>query len=159
VRSACVQAARAARAAVVRKPLHTHTSGHMQDHDADAFAPSNLQDRSHGLQAERSSTSPLKSASPHMATALWLAQGLLLPRCTRRVAEGGVMAHELAGQVRAGKEGASRVVHTMAELKFALSVLGVGTGLLMLARHAESPVPLAHGRGRRARRESSTGEQ
>ena len=68
-----------------------------------------------------------------IATALWLSQGLALPRCDRRGAEAAVV-HEAAQQ-------SSGVVRSLSDLHFALSVLVVGGGALLLAERADSAMP------------------
>ena len=75
-------------------------------------------------------------------TAMWLCQGLALPRCSRRITAPAAWG-DGDGSGRANQD-KSRVVHTLAELRFALSVLGVGAGALILGRKVSSPgAPLA----------------
>lgn len=71
----------------------------------------------------------------HMALA-W-SQALALPRCDRRSAEEtGPLGDEEAGRGRAGA--ASRFFYTLAELRFAVGVLGLGAGVLCLASEADA---------------------
>ena len=79
-------------------------------------------------------------------TAMWLCQGLALPRCSRRITAPAAWG-DGDGSGRANQD-KSRVVHTLAELRFALSVLGVGAGALMLGRKVSSSgAPLADEQG------------
>ena len=68
-----------------------------------------------------------------MVTALWLSQGLALPRCDRRGAEDAI-AHEAAQR-------SSGVARSLSELQLALSVLVVGGAALLLAERADSAMP------------------
>ena len=106
-----------------RASLHMHTHTQSPAHQAFEEAPASAR------SARSVSSTPAGQA--RMATAMWLCQGLILPRSDRRGAERASSSDSSGTQEQ-------RVALRLRELKLALGVMGVGAGLLTVAKHIDN---------------------